>query len=266
MISVADFYRAYQSFRPLPNDQQQEVIEQPSNKSVFIVAGPGTGKTTCLALRILKLILVDDVPPLGILATTFTVKAAAELRSRILSWGFQLIEALQGSSKLTEYTQERLSKLDINQVITGTIDSICERVLRDYREAGTQPPILVDDYVAKTLMLREGLFKAKRYEDPDLDTFFLALHGGSRWGFNVGKKNDLAQSIWDRQFQDQVDWRTFLRGSPRDQRGARTLIGEISQDYHQALLERGMMDFAMLEQAVLTRLRNNQAHRIRRTG
>jgi DNA helicase II / ATP-dependent DNA helicase PcrA len=258
MISVADFYRAYQAFRPLPNDEQKEVIEQPANQSVFIVAGPGTGKTTCLALRILKLILVDDVPPLGVLATTFTVKAAAELRSRILSWGFQLIEALQAGSELTEYTQEWLSKLDINQVVTGTIDSICERVLRDYREAGTQPPILVDDYVAKTLMLREGLFKAKRYEDPDLDSFFLALHGSSRWGFNVGKKNDLAQSIWDRQFQDQVDWRTFLRSSPRDQRGARTLLSEICEDYHQALLERGMMDFAMLEQAVLTRLRNNQ--------
>ena len=51
---------------------------------LFIVAGPGTGKTACLTLRILKLILVDGVSPRGILATTFTKKAAAELRSRIL--------------------------------------------------------------------------------------------------------------------------------------------------------------------------------------
>jgi DNA helicase II / ATP-dependent DNA helicase PcrA len=258
MIALDTFYEAYQSFRPLPNAEQREAIEQTSKQTLFIVAGPGTGKTTCLALRILKLALVDDVPPRGILATTFTVKAAAELRSRILGWGFRLIEELKANHALPSNSIERLNKLDINQVLTGTIDSICERVLRDYREAGTQPPVLVDDYVAKTLMLREGLFKAKRYEDPDLDTFFLALHGGSRWGFNVGKKNDLAQSIWDHHFQDQVDWRTFLRNSPRNERGARTLIGEIFDDYNQALLDRGMMDFAMLEQAVLTRLRNNQ--------
>ncbi len=258
MITLDWFYEAYKTFRPLPNEEQREAIEQKPTRALFIVAGPGTGKTTCLALRILKLILVDDVLPHGLLATTFTVKAAAELRSRILSWGFRLIEALQANKKLSATTREQLAKLDINQVITGTIDSICERVLRDYREAGTQPPILVDDYVAKTLMLREGLFKAKRYEDTDLDTFFLDLHGGSRFGFNVGKKNDLAQSIWDHRFQDQVDWRAFLRNSPRDQRGARSLTGEIFDDYNQALLDRGMMDFAMLEQEVLNRLRNNQ--------
>jgi DNA helicase II / ATP-dependent DNA helicase PcrA len=258
MLDLTEFYAAYQTFRPIPNAEQREAIEQLPERALFIVAGPGTGKTTCLALRILKLILVDDVPPHGILATTFTVKAAAELRSRILSWGFQLIEALRANSKLIKADQDRLSQLDINQVITGTIDSICERVLRDYREAGTQPPILVDDYVAKTLMLREGLFKAKRYEDPDLDTFLLTLHGGSRFGFNVGKKNDLAQSIWDHRFQDQVDWDEFLGNCPKAQRGARTLIGEISEDYHRALLERGMMDFALLEQEVLNRLRNSQ--------
>jgi DNA helicase II / ATP-dependent DNA helicase PcrA len=107
-------------------------------------------------------------------------------------------------------------------------------------------------------MLREGLFKSKRYEDPDLDTFFLTLHGRSRYGFNVGRKNDLAQNIWDRHFYDQVDWRSFLRSGPRSQRGARTLIDEIFDDYNQALVERGMMDFALLEQEMLNRLRNNQ--------
>lgn len=258
MISLTELYGAYKTFRPLPNDEQREAIEQLPTCPLFIVAGPGTGKTTCLALRILKLILVNDVPPRSIIATTFTVKAAAELRSRILSWGFRLIEALLAGGKLSSSARERLAKLDINQVVTGTIDSICERVLRDYREAGTQPPNLVDDYVAKTLMLREGLFKAKRYEDTDLDNFLLALHGGSRFGFNVGRKNDLAQSVWDHRFQDQVDWRAFLRSGPRSERGARIMLGEALDDYRHALGERGMVDFAMLEQEVLSRLRGGQ--------
>lgn len=223
MVTLNQFLEAYQRFRPLPNKEQREAIEQASTRSLFIVAGPGTGKTASLALRILKLILVEDIPPRGILATTFTVKAAAELRSRILSWGFRLIAELQKDTTLSAETHARLSKLDINQVVTGTIDSICERVLRDYREAGTQPPILVDDYVAKTLMLREGLFKNRRFEDPQLDTFLFNLHGGnSRYGFNIGKKNDYVQSIWDHRFQDKVNWPDFLQNSPSNERGAQS--------------------------------------------
>ena len=101
MLAIETFFNAYGSFRPPPNDEQREAIEQAPDEAVFIVAGPGTGKTTCLALRILKLILVDGIAPHGILATTFTVKAAAELRSRVLSWGFRLIEELLKDDSLT---------------------------------------------------------------------------------------------------------------------------------------------------------------------
>ncbi len=258
MLSIETFFNAYESFRPPPNDEQREAIEQPSDEAVFIVAGPGTGKTTCLALRILKLILVDGIAPHGILATTFTVKAAAELRSRILSWGFRLIEELQKDPTLLPEDVRRLKKLDINQIVTGTIDSICERTLRDFREAGMQPPVLVDDYVAKTLMLREGLLKNRRYEDPDLDDYLLPINGGTRFGYHANKKNEILLNIWDRRYQDQLNWEEFLRTAPRDERAARAMLGEILDDYENALQARQMMDFAMLEQEVLNRLQNNQ--------
>src|SRR5690349_16196356 len=67
--------------------QQLDAVTAPRSESLFLVAGPGTGKTTVLALRVLKLVFVDDIEPSGIVATTFTKKAAAELRSRILGWG-----------------------------------------------------------------------------------------------------------------------------------------------------------------------------------
>jgi DNA helicase II / ATP-dependent DNA helicase PcrA len=54
---------------------------------LFIVAGPGTGKTSCLSLRALYLIFVASLTPRSIMATTFTRKVAAELRSRVLGWG-----------------------------------------------------------------------------------------------------------------------------------------------------------------------------------
>src|SRR5690348_16030813 len=69
---------------------QRAAIEAPLGQSLQLVAGPGTGKTTTLTLRLLKVIFVDGVPPSAIVATTFTKKAAGELRSRMLGWGDQL--------------------------------------------------------------------------------------------------------------------------------------------------------------------------------
>ena len=69
------------------NNDQRSAILSPSNKSLFIVAGPGSGKTTVMVLKILKYLFVDDIEPNSILATTYTRKAAEELYSRVLGWG-----------------------------------------------------------------------------------------------------------------------------------------------------------------------------------
>src|SRR6187401_2856014 len=95
MLAVGDLYRALATFRPSSDVQQQQAVNAPASAGLFIVAGPGTGKTASLTLRILKLVLVDAVPPRGVLATTFTKKAAEELRSRILGWGFHIIDGLK---------------------------------------------------------------------------------------------------------------------------------------------------------------------------
>lgn len=258
-ISIDEFHTAYLAFRAHgANAEQRQAIDAGLGAPLFIVAGPGTGKTTVLALRILKLIIVDGVPPNGILATTFTVKAAAELRSRILSWGFQLIEELLKDSGLPQATKDRLHGVDINQVLTGTIDSVCERLLRDFRDPGTQPPVLADDFVTKTLLLREGLFPNRRFDDADLDALLLGLHGPTRFGFHVGRKNTLLLNIWDRRFQDQVDWPQFAAGGANaSEQKARQLISDAVNDYQAALSARGMVDFALLEHEVLTRFQSS---------
>lgn len=51
--------------------------------SLLVIAGPGTGKTRALTLRILYLIAKKDVRPDQILALTFTNKAAREIRDRV---------------------------------------------------------------------------------------------------------------------------------------------------------------------------------------
>ena len=65
------------------NEDQNLAISSPMDQSLFIVAGPGSGKTTVMVLKILKFIFVDDVSPNEIMATTFTKKAAEEMANRV---------------------------------------------------------------------------------------------------------------------------------------------------------------------------------------
>ena len=119
MLAVDDLVRALATFRPPPDAQQRQAVDAPASAGLFIVAGPGTGKTASLTQPILKLVLVDGVPPRGILATTFTKRAAEELRSRVLGWGFQIIDPLKNDQLLSTEQRAFVDAVDFNQVRTS---------------------------------------------------------------------------------------------------------------------------------------------------
>lgn len=65
-----------------PSEQQQAIIDMPTDKDVLVVAGAGSGKTFTMTARVVELIN-RGVAPEKILGLTFTRKAAAELLSRV---------------------------------------------------------------------------------------------------------------------------------------------------------------------------------------
>ena len=64
------------------NPEQRAAVET-INGPVMVVAGPGTGKTQILTLRIANILLKTDASPDNILALTFTESAAANMRRRL---------------------------------------------------------------------------------------------------------------------------------------------------------------------------------------
>jgi len=64
--------------------EQQEIIV--SNKDTIVVSNPGTGKTTTLSLKVIKL-LEDKINPEDILCITFTEKAKKEMFDAIYDYG-----------------------------------------------------------------------------------------------------------------------------------------------------------------------------------
>jgi len=72
-----------QLYKMLNTEQRAAVdaIEGP----VMVIAGPGTGKTQILTLRIANILRQTDVPADAVLALTFTNAAAANMRKRLVS-------------------------------------------------------------------------------------------------------------------------------------------------------------------------------------
>ena len=71
-----------QQYKRLNSAQKKAVdtIEGP----VMVIAGPGTGKTTILTLRIANILKKTDTPPDGILALTFTDSGAKAMQERLI--------------------------------------------------------------------------------------------------------------------------------------------------------------------------------------
>ena len=96
------------------NDAQRQAVTAPLLPTL-VLAGAGSGKTRVLTHRVEWLVQVEGVSPHGILAVTFTNKAAAEMRHRI----------------------ETQLGLPSAPLWIGTFHGICHRLLRlHWREAG----------------------------------------------------------------------------------------------------------------------------------
>lgn len=121
-------------------------------RNVVLEASAGTGKTHVLVTRYINL-LRAGVDPANILAITFTRKAAAEMRERIL----RDLRALAGQSAADEARwaslRDRLADISIS-----TIDAFCFALLREFPlEADLDPGFDIADETATPRLTDEAI-------------------------------------------------------------------------------------------------------------
>src|SRR5688572_8088793 len=151
----------------LPDAAARQRAVDPAH-NVVLEASAGTGKTHVLVDRYLNL-LSRGVDPANILAITFTRKAAAEMRARILSELHKRAELDGPDRKLWREVRERSGDIAIS-----TIDAFCLSLLREFPlEAnldpgfemadGTQVPRLMEEALDRALDIGRGLSKTDDY-------------------------------------------------------------------------------------------------------
>ena len=117
------------------NEVQRDVVAAPTG-NLLVLAGAGSGKTRVLVHRIAWYIQTGQANPFGILAVTFTNKAAAEMRSRI----------------------EVLLQQPVGGMWVGTFHGISHRLLRaHWQEAGLPENFQIIDSDDQTRIIKRTI-------------------------------------------------------------------------------------------------------------
>ncbi|MGL5004247.1 MAG: UvrD-helicase domain-containing protein, partial [Casimicrobium sp.] len=124
------------------NEPQRTAVTLP-HMSALVLAGAGSGKTRVLTTRIAWLLMTGQVSPQGVLAVTFTNKAAKEMLTRLSS----------------------MVPVNVRTMWIGTFHGLCNRFLRTHwREANLPQTFTIMD-TQDQLSLIKRIMKAANIDD-----------------------------------------------------------------------------------------------------
>jgi DNA helicase-2/ATP-dependent DNA helicase PcrA len=232
-----------------PNREQRDVMKY-NGGPLWVIAGPGTGKTYALVLRCLRLLCVDRVPPEAIVLTTFTRKAAEELQQR-------LHEALL---RLAVSFPE-VGAIDISQMRLGTLHSLCWDFLAETPASPFRHLQPLDALDRAFFVYTQSRF-CKNDQEPESEQLFLQLLSWvddksyralpSRW-----RRAQKFIEMYERVVDDQVARTRFAASGP-----AFRLLVQLIDEYEAALRQHHFTDQTLMQQQALEILHAPQGQKL----
>lgn len=207
------------------NQEQRKVVAHDSGP-LLVIAGPGSGKTRCLTLRAINLLLLEKAEsPSELVLCTYTEKAAYEMQDRVSE-----------IAKRVGYNK------DISQMRIGTIHGICSRIIMEnlhrIPNSDQQRPFIGNNYEILS-QLSQYLFIFEHLDEIcETSIAFFTNRWGTRW--NMIKQ---LQTYFDKITEELIDI-----GELRSQRDA--FLSHLANAYHvyQTLLVKyNRVDFAHLQ-------------------
>lgn len=213
--------------------EDQKVAISHGKGPLWITAGPGSGKTEVLVARTLKLIICDGIKPDSIILTTFTERAARSLLNRVSSY----IDALGMGGKI-----------DATSLKTGTLHSICNSVMRDFRYPAYVDLELLDENSRPFFLYNQDPIieyfqeKWQRYQ-PLLSRYAVsAAYGPNKW-----TATDVAGFLFDRVTEFRVDVERMQESDDAPASG----LAKIYKAYRRGLIQAYRCDLSILQEYFL---------------
>jgi DNA helicase-2/ATP-dependent DNA helicase PcrA len=235
------------AFKPNPNQRQAiEHVDGP----LFLVAGPGSGKTRVLLWRVVNLIVVHGVEPEAIFLSTFTEKAAKQLLDGLI--------ALLGVA--SEHTGR---PYDLSGMYVGTVHSLCHRLLQDRtlvpgRERAPVPAVL--DALDQYFELASGSFWREAKErlgfEGDVPALREVLSGHFEPPVSASRHKAVVnlQSVFNRLSEENLDPADLLDHAPDEIAPLFRLYG-----LYRERLGGKRVDLSLLQQAAFRVLLTHEA-------
>ncbi|MBZ4418754.1 UvrD-helicase domain-containing protein [Myxococcus sp. RHSTA-1-4] len=222
---------------PLSSEQERALRHDHRAAPLWIIAGPGTGKTHTLVWLVLKRLLVDRVAPERVFLTTFTRKAATELESRLVLSRQKLVDAKVPGA----------DGFEVTQLCIGTLHSLCSRILQDVRYPPAFRIRVLEDEMAQQFFVRRSSNPLLRCDDISFWSRFGFIEADARFPPNTAARCEAACQLFNRMTENSVDLQAMLdSGDEHLQR-----LAEAYKSYEEKLTERQRTDQAHLQRYFL---------------
>jgi DNA helicase-2/ATP-dependent DNA helicase PcrA len=253
----------YISLASMPNrsiklSPTQKAIIEHQDGPLWVIAGPGSGKTEVLVLRTLRLLLVDECDARSVMVTTFTEKAAKNLVDRLTTYKYHIA---------TNFP--KAAGIDLFQLRVGTLHSLCNDLMIEHRFPDYRSCRPLDDiqqllFIYSNCSLASGWSKLDQ-EQRDLWRQLEYVWSGIGMGY-VYQKNGWDPSRWIRARTAQILFNRMTEDLVRTDKMSDlgdhwSTLAQEYLDYEKILDENFRVDFAHMQKKFLEFLDTPQGNR-----